>query len=192
MDLASARAWLDRLWQRGREFLGCEYAIMGGAMTWVSERRLVAAVSNGGGFGVIASGAMSPEELSEEIAGTLALTDRPFGVNLITMHPQLNALIDACAAHKVSHVALAGGVPKRAAIDRIKGAGARVLCFAPSLGIARKLVRMGADALIIEGMEYPGSAGVRRRGNRPRRGDPLLFGDGCLRVSGGDAACLRL
>jgi enoyl-[acyl-carrier protein] reductase II len=159
MDLASARAWLDRLWQRGREFLGCEYAIMGGAMTWVSERRLVAAVSNGGGFGVIASGAMSPEELSEEIAGTLALTDRPFGVNLITMHPQLNALIDACAAHKVSHVALAGGVPKRAAIDRIKGAGARVLCFAPSPGIARKLVRMGADALIIEGMEAGGHIG---------------------------------
>jgi enoyl-[acyl-carrier protein] reductase II len=159
MDLAWAKARLDDLWRRGREFLGCEYAIMGGAMTWVSERHLVAAVSNGGGFGVLACGAMSPEELSEEIMGTFALTDRPFGVNLITLHPQLAALIDACAAQEVSLVALAGGVPKRAAIDRIKDSGARVLCFAPSLGIARKLVRVGADALIIEGMEAGGHIG---------------------------------
>ena len=67
-----ARARLDRLWRRGREFLGTELAIMGGAMTWVSERNLVAAISNGGGFGVIACGAMNPEQLDAEIAGTLA------------------------------------------------------------------------------------------------------------------------
>ena len=73
---------LDRLWRRGRAFLGVRYAIMGGAMTWVSERHLVAAISNGGGFGVIASGAMSPDLLAAEIAATAALTDRPFGVNL--------------------------------------------------------------------------------------------------------------
>src|SRR3954464_14308167 len=101
------RARLDRLWQRGRAFLGCDLAIMGGAMTWVSERNLVAAISNGGGFGVIASGAMTPDLLSAEIAATAALTDRPFGVNLITMHPQLMELIDACAARKVGHVVLA-------------------------------------------------------------------------------------
>ncbi|HXO91907.1 MAG TPA: nitronate monooxygenase, partial [Stellaceae bacterium] len=58
---------LDRLWMRGRDLLGCEIAIMGGAMTWVSERNLVAAISNAGGFGVIASGSMSPELLSLEI-----------------------------------------------------------------------------------------------------------------------------
>ena len=78
---------LDRLWARGRAFLGCELAIMGGAMTWVSERNLVAAISNAGGFGVIACGAMSPGLLAAEIAATAALTDRPFGVNLITLHP---------------------------------------------------------------------------------------------------------
>ena len=56
MNLSEARAQLDRLWRRGRVFLGVDCAIMGGAMTWVSERHLVAAISNAGGFGVIASG----------------------------------------------------------------------------------------------------------------------------------------
>ena len=79
-----ARRYLDRLWQRSRAFLGCELAIMGGAMTWVSERHLVAAISNGGGFGVIACGAMGPDLLAKEIAGAQALTEKPFGVNLIT------------------------------------------------------------------------------------------------------------
>ena len=66
----AARRQLDHLWRRGAEFLGCELAIMGGAMTWVSERNLVAAISNGGGFGVIACGAMKPAELDAEIAAT--------------------------------------------------------------------------------------------------------------------------
>ena len=105
-----AHAVLDRLWARGREFLGTELAIMGGAMTWVSERNLVAAISNTGGFGVIASGSMSPDLLSAEIAATAALTERPFGVNLITMHPQLMALIDVSLEHRVGHVVLAGGM----------------------------------------------------------------------------------
>ena len=98
------RAELDRLWARGRAFLGTDLAIMGGAMTWVSERHLVAAISNAGGFGVIASGSMSPDLLSREIAATAALTERPFGVNLITLHPQLMELIDVCIEHRVGHV----------------------------------------------------------------------------------------
>ncbi len=80
---------LKQLMHRGTEFLGCEVAIMGGAMSWVSERSLVSAISNAGGFGVIACGAMSPELLDTEIAETKKRTGRPFGVNLITMHPQL-------------------------------------------------------------------------------------------------------
>src|ERR1700740_993596 len=93
-DAAPPRAALDRLWRRGRAFLGCELAIMGGAMTWVSERNLVAAISNGGGFGVIACGAMNPTQLEAEIEATRELTAKPFGVNLITMHPDLLALVD--------------------------------------------------------------------------------------------------
>jgi enoyl-[acyl-carrier protein] reductase II len=157
--MSPARRELDRLWRRGREFLGTELAVMGGAMTWVSERHLVAAISNGGGFGVIACGAMTPALLEAEIAATQALTERPFGINLITMHPELSALIDACGRQRVGHVVLAGGLPSAAAIQRIKDAGAKVLCFAPALAIARKLVRLGADAIVIEGMEAGGHIG---------------------------------
>src|SRR5437764_9279253 len=153
------RAELDRLWARGQTFLGTDLAIMGGAMTWVSERNLVAAISNAGGFGVIASGSMSPDLLSREIAATAALTNRPFGVNLITMHPQLLELIDVCIEHRVGHVVLAGGIPTIAAIQRIRAGGSRVLCFAPALVLAKKLVRMGADAIVIEGSEAGGHIG---------------------------------
>jgi enoyl-[acyl-carrier protein] reductase II len=150
---------LDQLTARGRAFLGSRHAIMAGAMTWVSERRLVSAISNAGGFGVIACGSMTPALLDAEIAATRALTDKPFGVNLITLHPQLMDLIAVCAAHKVSHVVLAGGLPSGAAIDAIKTAGARLMCFAPTAALAKKLVRSGADALIIEGSEAGGHIG---------------------------------
>jgi enoyl-[acyl-carrier protein] reductase II len=159
MRRADARRRLDRLWRRGREFLGGDLAIMGGAMTWVSERNLVAALSNAGGFGVIASGSMSPDLLAREIAATKAKTSRPFGVNLITMHPQLLALIDVCLDHRIGHIVLAGGLPPGAALARIKQGGAKLMCFAPALVIARKLVRSGADAIIIEGMEAGGHIG---------------------------------
>src|ERR1700722_507616 len=96
--VSAARARLDRLWARGARFLGCPIAIMGGAMSWVSERHLVSALSNAGGFGVIACGAMQPAMLEAEIAATQAMTDRPFGVNLITMHPDLEDLVRVCIA----------------------------------------------------------------------------------------------
>jgi enoyl-[acyl-carrier protein] reductase II len=128
-------------------------------MTWVSERNLVAAISNAGGFGVIASGSMPPALLDAEIAATAALTARPFGVNLITMHPQLAALIEVCLARRVGHVVLAGGIPAAAALQRLRDGGARVICFAPALGIARKLVRIGAEAIVIEGSEAGGHIG---------------------------------
>jgi enoyl-[acyl-carrier protein] reductase II len=153
------RAWLDRLWERGRRFLGTELAIMGGAMTWVSERHLVAAISNAGGFGVIACGAMTMDLLEAEILATRTLTARPFGVNLITLHPDVLTLIDVCARTAVSHIVLAGGLPSAAAIARIKESGIKVVCFAPALAIARKLVRLGADAIVIEGMEAGGHIG---------------------------------
>ena len=159
MDMIAARARLDKLWCRGRKFLGVEYAILGGAMTWVSERNLVSALSNGGGFGVIACGAIGPDLLSDEIGATRELTERPFGVNLITMHPELDALIDVCGEHRLGHVILAGGLPSSAAIKRIKDTGAAVVCFAPTLGVARRLVRLGTDAIVIEGAEAGGHIG---------------------------------
>ena len=148
-----------RLMARGAAFLGCDHALLCGAMSWVSERNLVAAISNAGGFGVIACGAMTPALLDAEIAATKARTHRPFGVNLITMHPDLVQLIDVCAAHAVSHVVLAGGLPPAGSIDRIKGMGAKLICFAPALSLAKKLIRSGVDALVIEGMEAGGHIG---------------------------------
>ena len=113
MTVAEAKARLDRLWHRGLEFLGCDYALLGGAMTWISEHGLVAAISNGGGVGVLACGSMTPDLLGKEIGRLAGLTKKLFGVNLIIMHPELDALADVCLEHKVSHVVLAGGMPKK-------------------------------------------------------------------------------
>lgn len=154
-----ARKRLQHLCQRGADFLGTQYAILGGAMSWVSERHLVSAISNAGGFGVIACGAMEPDRLAEEIAATRALTDKPFGVNLITMHPQLSELVDVCLQAGVGHIVLAGGIPPGAAIKAAKDGGAKVVAFAPALVLAKRLIKMGVDALVIEGAEAGGHVG---------------------------------
>jgi enoyl-[acyl-carrier protein] reductase II len=159
MDSAEARARLDALWRRGTDFLGTRVAIMGGAMSWVSERNLVSAISNAGGFGVIACGSMNPALLEAEIAATQAMTARPFGVNLITMHPELDDLVRVTLAAGVGHVVLAGGLPPPGAIRAIKDGGAKLVCFSPALSLAKKLVRSGADAIVIEGSEAGGHIG---------------------------------
>lgn len=150
---------IESLFKRGCDFLGTKYAILGGAMTWVSNHRLVAAISNAGGFGVLASGAMPPNILSEEIDKTKLLTKKPFGVNLITMHPNLEEMIDVCGQHKISHVVLAGGLPSTSSFARIKNHGCLVIGFVPALAIAKKLIKMGADAIVIEGSEAGGHIG---------------------------------
>jgi enoyl-[acyl-carrier protein] reductase II len=142
--------------RRGTDFLGSRTAIMGGAMTWVSERHLVAALTNAGAFGVLASGSMPAHLLAAEIQATQALTQQPFGVNLITLHPQLDALIDVCLEQNVTHIVLAGGVPSSQSIKKIKDAGRKVMCFTPAVALGKRLIKMGADALVIEGMEAGG------------------------------------
>jgi enoyl-[acyl-carrier protein] reductase II len=150
---------LKRRMARGVDFLGSEVAILCGAMSWVSERHLVSAMSNAGGFGLIACGAMTPELLDNEIAETKKLTAKPFGVNLITMHPMLFDLIEVCSKHGVSHVVLAGGLPPTGSLDAIKANGAKLICFAPALALPKKLIRSGVDALVVEGMEAGGHIG---------------------------------
>ncbi|TAH35889.1 MAG: 2-nitropropane dioxygenase [Alphaproteobacteria bacterium] len=150
---------LESLMQDGCQFLGTKYAIMGGAMTWVSERNLVAAISNAGGFGVVACGSMTPELLDAEIKATQKLTKNPFGVNLIVMHPKLDDLAQTCINNRVSHVVLAGGVPKKALIQKLKDGGCKVISFAPALVIGKKLLKDGIDALIVEGSEAGGHIG---------------------------------
>ncbi len=150
---------LNSLWKRGTDFLGTPHAILGGAMSWVSERNLVASLSNAGAFGVIAASSMSPALLDAEIKATQKLTQKPFGVNLIIMHPQLAELVQTCINNKVSHVVLAGGIPRAETIGPMKDASIKVICFAPSAMIGKKLVKLGAGALVIEGMEAGGHIG---------------------------------
>jgi enoyl-[acyl-carrier protein] reductase II len=195
--VSEGRARLERLWAEGCRFLGCRHAIMGGAMTWVSERNLVAAISEAGGFGVLACGAMGPELLAAEIEATRALTAAPFGVNLIVMHPDLARLVEVCLDHRVGHVVLAGGLPPRDAMARLEAGGAKVICFAPSYGVARKLVRSGADALVIEGMEAGGHVGpvatsVLAQEILPRIGEVPVFVAGGIGHGEAIAAYLRM
>ena len=171
---------------------------MCGAMSWVSERNLVSAISNAGGFGVIACGAMSPELLDAEIAATKKLTAKPFGVNLITMHPQIMELIDVCAKYDVSHVVIAGGLPPKGSIEAIKAFGAKVICFAPALTLAKKFVRSGVDALVIEGSEAGGHIGpvstsVLAQEILPELGDQLpIFVAGGIARGGAVASYLEM
>lgn len=173
------------LMARGSAFLGSEWAILCGAMSWVSERNLVSAISNAGGFGVIACGAMTPELLDTEIAATAALTQKPFGVNLITMHPQLFDLIAVCGRHNVSHVVLAGGIPPKGSVEAIKASGAKVLCFAPTLALGKKLLRSGADALVIEGSEAGGHIGPVSTSVLAQEILPALAEESLVFVAGG-------
>lgn len=173
------------LMARGCDFLGSDTAILCGAMSWVSERSLVSAISNAGGFGVIACGAMTPDLLDAEIAATRALTGKPFGVNLITMHPQLFDLIAVCARHKVGHVVLAGGIPPKGSVEAIRDGGAKVICFAPTLALAKKLLRSGADALVIEGMEAGGHIGPVSTSVLAQEMLPQLAEDHLVFVAGG-------
>ena len=129
-------------------------------MSWVSEHHLVVALAEAGAFGVIACGSMSPDLLEKEIIATRELTKKPFGVNLIVMHPQLAELVEVCGRQKISHVVLAGGIPKAVTSSKLTSYGCKVICFAPNVIIAHRLINLGADALIIEGMEAGGHIGA--------------------------------
>jgi enoyl-[acyl-carrier protein] reductase II len=181
----SAHPKTTALMQRGIDFLGSEHAILCGAMSWVSERNLVSAISNADGFGVIACGAMTPELLDTEIAETKARTSKPFGVNLITMHPQLFDLIGVCEKHGVTHVVLAGGIPPKGSVEAIKVFGAKVIVFAPTLALAKKLLRSGGDALVIEGMEAGGHIGPVSTSVLAQEFLPELAADHLVFVAGG-------
>ena len=149
----------DRLTARGKEFLGVEYPILGGAMSWISNSTLVASISNAGGFGVLAGGNMPLELFIEEVEKTKKLTDKPFGLNMITISPVFKEQVDYACKIKFPFVVFAGGLPPRDAIRKVKEAGCKLICFAPSIEGARLNIRIGCDALIIEGHEAGGHIG---------------------------------
>jgi len=150
---------LDRVFARGLEFLGSRLPIMCGAMTWISEPHLVSLMSNLGGFGSLAAGNMPPELFAEQVAQTRAMTDRPFAANLITIAPNYLAHLDIlCEAH-LSHIVFAGSIPRESEVARAKDSGAKVVCFASTDSIAKRMIGYGADGLILEGSEAGGHIG---------------------------------
>ena len=150
---------LKKLFSKGSNFLGVEIPIMGGAMTWVSENNLVSAISNAGGFGIIAAGSMNEDQLKEEILKTKNKTKKPFGVNLILMHPKIENLIEVCLDQKVDLVVFAGGFPKKRQIDKLKCKSIKTMCFATTNSIAKKMIDNGIEGLILEGNEAGGHIG---------------------------------
>src|SRR4030067_3327345 len=153
-----ALKYLPKVWKKGRDFLGTRYAILCGAMTWVSESNLVSAISNAGGFGVIAGGNMPPEMLAGEIRKPREKTEFPFGVNMITVAPSFRAHIEVVVRQKVSFAIFAGSIPSGRDIEQVKASGAKVLCFAPVLSLATRLIRQGVDAMLMGGEGGGGAA----------------------------------
>jgi len=150
---------LDKFIKAGQDFLGCKFPIMCGAMTWVSDYKLIAALGNAGGFGLLAGGNAPVDVLEKEIIATREYTDAPFGVNLITIAPVYKDQLQLVCDMHCELVMFAGSIPKDTEIQQVKDTGAKVICFAPTAPLAHRLIKMGADALMIEGAEAGGHIG---------------------------------
>ncbi len=149
----------DKYFAKGKDFFGIDYPVVCGAMTWVSDPDLVSAVSNAGGFGVLAGGNVPVDIMEEQINQTRELTDKPFGVNLITIAPNYPKQLELVGKMNLPFVIFAGSFPKKKEVQIAKESGAKVLCFASTKSIADTMIRYGADALILEGMEAGGHVG---------------------------------
>ncbi len=150
---------LNKLWKRGQDFLGVQYPIMAGAMTWISDHRFVAHVSNAGGFGCLAAGNQPPELLAEEIDKTFASTDKPFAVNLITISPNYKEHLKIALEKEVPFLIFAGSFPRASEIKMAKQGGAKVMAFASNDSIATRMIKAGVDGLMLEGSEAGGHIG---------------------------------
>ncbi len=138
--------------------LGIEYPILQGGMAWVANASLAAAVSNAGGCGLIAGGAAPAEIVRAEIVRARELTDKPFGVNVMLMNPSTPEIIQVCIEEKVAVVTTGAGNPGQY-IEGLKAAGIKVIPVVPSVALAKRMERAGADAVVCEGMEAGGHIG---------------------------------
>jgi len=140
------------------DLLGIEYPIFQGAMAWIADARLAAAVSNAGGLGIIAAGNAPAGVVQEQIRAARTLTDRPFGVNVMLMSPHAEAVAEMIAAERVAVVTTGAGSPARY-LPSWQAAGSVVIPVVPSSGIARLMERSGAAAVVAEGGESGGHVG---------------------------------
>lgn len=142
------------------QLLGIEHPIIQGGMAWSSEAELAAAVSNAGGAGIIGVGGRTPEWARSEIAKAKTLTDKPFGVNIQLMAPNIDELVDIVCEAKVAFVTLGAGNPVPY-FEKFHAAGIKVLPVVPSVKLATRVQEKGADAVILEGMEAGGHIGTQ-------------------------------
>ena len=143
---------------RVTELLGIEQPIIQGAMAWIADARLAAAVSNAGGLGIIACGSAPLSCVREQVELARTLTDKPFGVNIMLMNPEAPQLAELLAELRVPVITTGAGNPGNY-IDRWKEAGAKVVPVVASSALAKRMERCGADAVIAEGCEAGGHIG---------------------------------
>jgi len=150
---------IDPFFKQGQAFLGCRYPITCGAMTWISDYKLVGDVGKAGGFGFLAGGATPVDLLEEEIRRLHDYSDKPFGVNLVTVSPIYKEQLRLVCDMECAIIMFAGSIPRELEIRQAQDAGAKVICFAPTAPLALRLIKMGADALMLEGSEAGGHIG---------------------------------
>ncbi|WP_235804648.1 NAD(P)H-dependent flavin oxidoreductase [Liquorilactobacillus capillatus] len=139
--------------------IGLKYPIFQGAMSWVTTPRFVAAVSNAGGLGILASGGRTAAKLREMIRQTRKLTDQPFGVNVVLFEKQAAALCQVICEEKVAVITTGAGTPKPY-IEQLKRARVKIYPVVPNLKIAYKMQKLAVDGLVVEGMEAGGHIGT--------------------------------
>ena len=140
------------------ELLGIEYPIIQGGMAWVATAELAAAVSNGGGLGLIAAGGAPADVVREQIRKCREMTDKPFGVNVMLMSPTAEEVMQVVIEEKPAVVATGAGNPGKY-ISALKEAGIKILPVVASVAMAKKMEKDGADAVIAEGTEAGGHIG---------------------------------
>ena len=143
---------------RVTELLGIEYPIIQGGMAWVAEHNLAAAVSNAGGLGLIGAGGAPAEFVREQIKKAKDKTDNPFGVNIMLMNPEADAIAQVIVEEGVKVVTTGAGNPAKY-MEMWKAAGVKVIPVVASVAMAKLMERAGADAVVAEGMESGGHIG---------------------------------
>lgn len=138
--------------------LGIDYPIIQGGMAWVSEAHLAAAVSEGGGLGIIGAGHAPADWVREQIKKAKELTKKPFGVNVMLLSPFANDVIKVVLEEEVAVVTTGAGNPGKY-VPMLQAAGTRVIPVVPSVALAKRLEQTGVDAVIAEGMESGGHIG---------------------------------
>ena len=140
------------------ELLGIKYPILQGGMAWVAESTLASAVSNAGGAGIIAGGSAPIDYLRSEIRKAKELTDKPFGVNIMLMSPNSEDLAQLVIDEKVAFVTTGAGNPGKY-MTAWKEAGVKIIPVIPTVALAKRMERAGADAVVAEGTESGGHIG---------------------------------